>query len=75
MNSLFSVLTILDVAIAILLCLAILIQHRASGLSSTFGGMGATYVQRRGAEKVLFQATVWLSVAFFGIAIAMLIIA
>ena len=30
----------------------ILLQHRASGLSATFGGTGSSYVQRRGAEKV-----------------------
>ena len=29
------------------------------------GGTGVTYVQRRGAEKVLFQATIVLSTVFF----------
>ena len=50
--------------IAILLSLCILVQHRSSGLSSTFGGGGVTYVQRRGAERVLYRATIVLSAAF-----------
>lgn len=62
-------LTILQIAVSILLSLSILVQHRASGLSATFGGTGATYVQRRGAEKVLYQVSVWLSVAFFALAV------
>jgi protein translocase SecG subunit len=60
---------IIHVIVAVLLALCILLQHRASGLSSTFGGGGVTYVQRRGAEKLLFQATVVLGFAFFGLAI------
>ena len=63
-------LTIVQIIIAVLLSLGILVQHRASGLSQTFGGAGTVYVQRRGAEKVVFRATVWLSVAFFALTIA-----
>ncbi len=55
-----------------LLALLILLQHRASGLSATFGGGGTAYVQRRGAEKVLFKLTIWISVAFFAIAVLMM---
>ena len=66
------VLTIIDGALGALLALLILLQHRASGLSAAFGGMGTTYVQRRGAEKFLFVATVWIGVAFFGIAIVLM---
>ncbi|MBM3227667.1 preprotein translocase subunit SecG [Candidatus Peribacteria bacterium] len=60
---------IIHVTIALLLTVSILLQHRASGLSSTFGGSGATFVQRRGAEKMLYQLSVWLSVLFFGLAV------
>jgi len=56
---------IVIVIVSILLMLCILLQHRASGLSSTFGGTGATYVQRRGAERLIYQAAIWLSVIFF----------
>lgn len=61
--------TVIHSAIAILICLGILIQHRVSGLSATFGGSGAVYVQRRGAERVVYRATVWLSVVFFAFTI------
>lgn len=59
----------IEAIIAILLSLCILVQHRVSGLTSTFGGSGAVYVQRRGAEKVIYKVTILLSIAFFGIAV------
>lgn len=68
------VLTIIEAVTGVLLALLILLQHRASGLSATFGGAGTTYVQRRGAEKFLFTATVWLSVIFLGIAVLLMYI-
>lgn len=64
-----SLITLLQTVTAILLIFSILLQHRASGLSATFGGAGATYVQRRGAEKLLYQVSIGLSVVFFGLAI------
>ncbi len=67
-------LTLIEAALGAFLALLILLQHRASGLSATFGGTGGAYVQRRGAEKVLFKLTIWLSVAFFGVAIVMMYI-
>lgn len=67
-------LLLVEVVLGSLMALMILLQHRASGLSATFGGSGATFVQRRGAEKFLFAATVWVSVAFFGLAAVMMYI-
>ena len=60
---------IIEAIIAVLLSLCILVQHRVSGLTSTFGGSGAVYVQRRGAEKVIYKLTVILAIAFFAIAV------
>ena len=60
-----SFLTGLNIIIGILLTTSILLQHRASGLSATFGGTGTSYVQRRGSEQVLYLASIWLGVAFF----------
>ncbi len=68
-KALMNAITIIHTGVAILLSISILLQHRASGLSATFGGSGSTYVQRRGAEKLLYQASIWLSVAFFALAI------
>lgn len=70
-----NVLMIVEVVSGTLMSLMILLQHRASGLSATFGGTGTTYVQRRGAEKVLFDLTVWTSAIFFAAAVAMPILA
>lgn len=55
---------------AVLLIICITVQHRASGLSSTFGGSGAgMVVQRRGAEKLIYLMTIWLSVFFFTLSV------
>ena len=61
-------LQISQIIIAILLIVAILLQNRGSGLSGVFGGGDNVYSVKRGAEKVLFHATIILSVLFFGIA-------
>ncbi len=59
-----TILLTIEAVIGALMAFLILLQHRASGLSAAFGGMGTTYVQRRGAERVLFVLTVWLAIAF-----------
>ena len=59
---------ILQAIVGVLMILGILLQHRASGLSATFGGAGSgSYVQRRGAEQFLYRASVTLSVLFFAL--------
>lgn len=50
-------------AVSILLIIAILIQNRSSGLSSAMGG-AEFQVTKRGAEKVVYQATIVLGVIF-----------
>ncbi len=56
----------LQIAISILLILAILLQQRGSSLGGAFGGdnFSATFHTRRGAEKVLFQASIVLAFLF-----------
>ncbi|OQA03182.1 MAG: preprotein translocase subunit SecG [bacterium ADurb.Bin400] len=61
---------ILQIVFAILLIAAILLQQRGSGLGSAFGGEGNFYRSRRGAEKVLFIATIIIAVLFLASAIA-----
>ena len=67
-----AILLLIEAGLGGLLMLLILLQHRASGLSAAFGGMGTTYVQRRGAEKVLYQLTIWIAIIYFGIAAGMM---
>ena len=64
-----SFIVFLQAVLGALMTLSILLQHRASGLSATFGGSDTSFVQRRGAERVLYQATVILSIAFFALTI------
>ncbi|MBI4232153.1 preprotein translocase subunit SecG [Candidatus Peregrinibacteria bacterium] len=59
-----STLMVLQVIISVLLALSILLQHRGTGLSATFGGSGGFYTSKRGAEKFLSIATVVLTVLF-----------
>lgn len=61
---LHTVLKYAQAGISILLILAILVQNRSSGLSSTFGGSDTFHVTKRGAEKVIYQATIVLAVLF-----------
>lgn len=59
----------LQAVLGVLLSFAILLQHRASGLSATFGGSDTSYVQRRGAELMLYKGTIVLSIAFFALTV------
>jgi preprotein translocase subunit SecG len=61
-----SILPYIQVALSILLIVAILLQTRGSSLGGAFGSdnAGTTFYTRRGAEKTLFQATIVLSILF-----------
>jgi protein translocase SecG subunit len=64
----------LHAIIGIVLAFSIMLQQRASGLSATFGGTGASYVQRRGGEALLFKVSIWLSAVFFGLGVLQLFV-
>ena len=66
--------TVTQVIFAVLLTVAILAQQRGSGLSATFGGSGEVFTSKRGAEQVLFNATIILSVLFVLNSVVFLII-
>ncbi len=57
-------LLIAQIAIALAVGAAILMQARGTGLSSTFGGESTAYRSRRGLERTLFRLTVVLIVVF-----------
>lgn len=61
MKNLFSTLTVVS---ALLMILTILIQTRGSSLGAAFGGDTSFYRSRRGAEAVIFNATIVLAVIF-----------
>lgn len=60
------------IVVAILLVLSILSQHRGAALGAAFGGTGATYHTKRGAEKVLFIATIVFAVLFAALSVLIL---
>jgi protein translocase SecG subunit len=64
-----NIIVYLQAVLAILLSLSILLQHRAAGLSATFGGSDQSFVQRRGAERVLYRAAAVLAIAFFALTV------
>jgi protein translocase SecG subunit len=69
-----TILFVTQIVFSILLALAILSQQRGTGLSATFGGSDTFYTSKRGAEKVLFIATIVLAVLFVGNSIAFLFV-
>ncbi|MFH0873224.1 MAG: preprotein translocase subunit SecG [Candidatus Komeilibacteria bacterium] len=53
-----------QIIISVLLIGAILLQNQASGLGNAFGGESVVYRTKRGAEKIIFRATIVLVVLF-----------
>ncbi len=69
------ILPIIQIVLSVLLCTAILLQQRGSGLGSAFGGDGNVFRTKRGVEKILFYATIGLAVLFFANAILTVLLA
>lgn len=59
-----TILPLLQILISLLLIGAILIQSQGTGLGSAWGGGGEYYRSKRGVEKILFKATIILSILF-----------
>jgi protein translocase SecG subunit len=53
----------LQAVLAVLIIVGVLLQQRAAGFASGVVG-GTNVVQRRGAEKLLYQGTIILAIAF-----------
>ncbi|MBI5152071.1 preprotein translocase subunit SecG [Candidatus Peregrinibacteria bacterium] len=67
-------LSVSHIVVSILLVLSILSQQRGAALGITFGGTGATYHTKRGAEKVLFIATIVFAVLFVSLSVLILFV-
>jgi protein translocase SecG subunit len=61
MRNLFNVITVIS---ALLMILFVLIQSRGQSLGAAFGGDTTFYRSRRGAEAVIFNATIICGVVF-----------
>lgn len=64
-------LIILQAIVSVLFILSVLVQQKSSGFSSAIGGQAGATVQttKRGAEKVVAQASVVLGIAFVAISL------
>ena len=58
-----------QILVPLLLTGVILMQSKGTGLGSAWGGAGEFYRTKRGAERVIFTATIVLSVLFLGLSI------
>lgn len=63
MKNLFS---IISVVAAVLMILVILLQSQGASLGAAFGGESNAYRSKRGAELLLYNATIVLGVIFVG---------
>ena len=64
-------LNIAQIILSVALILAIILQSKQAGLGGLTGGdSGGVFRARRGVERTLFQITIGLSVVFFLVAIA-----
>lgn len=68
------ILLYVQIAIAILLVISILLQHRGTSLGGAFGGESSVYRSRRGAEKFLFYLTITFALIFVILAIINLLV-
>lgn len=76
MQSLVSVLPYVQMTLAVLLTAGILLQSRGASLGGAFGSDNSFgYNSRRGAEKIIFQASIVCAVLFVISTILSLIIA
>lgn len=64
-----NLLIILQLFFAVSLIAAILLQSRGTGLGNLFGGGGESYRSKRGAERILFLATIGLAIGFILISV------
>ena len=67
-----NILTIVQLACAVILIVLVLMQQHDGGLGGVFGGGGAANVYRtkRGLEKKIFILTIIFSILFIGLSLA-----
>jgi len=67
-------LQIVQIILSVAMITVILLQGNNSSVGSVFGGSGGFSRTRRGAEKVLYQSTIGLAIAFFLVSILIVVL-
>lgn len=67
-------LSVAQLVLATLLIIVILLQQKGSGLGSAFGGANDVYTTRRGVDKLLFNATIVIAIAFLAVSLAAILV-
>ena len=70
-TALKNTLRIAELILAVSLIALILMQSRGTSLGSVFGQEGSVFHTRRGAERVLFNVSIGVAVAFLIISVAL----
>lgn len=58
------ILLIVQIVLSVLIVISVLLQSRAEGMGSLFGGGGEVFRTKRGLEKFLYRATIVLAISF-----------
>ncbi len=77
MNTLIDFLPIIQIVLSLLLIIVILLQQSEESLGGAFGGSDSVDTvkkTRRGGEKVMFNAAIWIAVLFVLTSIATLVL-
>ena len=59
---------------AVILIIFILLQQKGTGLGAAFGGSSNIYTTKRGIDKMLFRGSIVVSILFFLVALASLVV-
>lgn len=75
METVLGLLPVMQVVLSLLLIALVLMQRSGAGLGSAFGDtMSSGFHTRRGAEKLLFNATIVVAVLFAATALVQLFV-
>lgn len=76
MTSLTHILPWIQIAVSLLLIIAILLQQTGAGIGGALGGSdgASNYRTRRGFEKFLFYLTIIIAIIFTGLAVVAILV-
>ena len=64
-----TILTIIEATLSVIIVTLVLLQQRAAGITALGSGVNSVQIQRRGAEKILYQTTIICATALIVLSI------